>query len=284
MFADLDAPLVDDPYDSRMSFGEQRSMAYPDPDDDMPVTLSLGCGAVFACFSPAAGATVVSAQPAAVPSSPQDGDGGGGSGAATSGACGCHAQYARCNDSICVCGLCPAAGACGGCCGCARWDPSGLFDAHDDPDLALAARLLCGYTAAGSGAAAAGGAAGEAGLLSTQAGMLLSTTQGGPPTQGGLGAGSQHARVGSGASRSMRENPGTLVGKQVIVVGKGVGRVLRVRGRLAQPTKHVVQWDNDDATERSGIGGTTETLRLQKREGGKGHKFYVVDDGQTAVE
>ena len=75
-----------------------------------------------------------------------------------------------------------------------------------------------------------------------------------------------------------------LVGKRVIVVGKGVGRVLRVRGRLAQPTKHVVQWDNDDAAERSGIGGTTETLRLQKRAGGKGHKFYVVDDGQVAVE
>ena len=49
---------------------------------------------------------------------------------------------------------------------------------------------------------------------------------------------------------------------------RAAGRVTALKSSLGKPTLHVIAFDD----------GTTETVLLQKTAGGKGHKFYVLDN------
>ena len=248
----------------RLSFAEERNFGAVD--QPLPVEQNAGCGAVFACFRPIDGAAVV-AQPGAVATDmPCD---------EANGACGCFEQFAHCGDGICVCGLCPTA-ACGAC-GCAPWDVR-AFDAHDQPHFATAAALLCGYSMPPQRVRDSVGTATPVVL-----GQELLSTVGSAPSDAmaamgsagaAAGGGGAHARSGSQVSRAMRKDPGVLVGKRVDVPSAGgLGRVLRAKSSLGRTTRHVVQFD------AAADGDVPQTLVLQKREGGRGHKFYVIDDG-----
>ena len=83
------------------------------------------------------------------------------------------------------------------------------------------------------------------------------------------------ARSRTAAALELREEAMSLVGQRVEVpdLGRGAGKVMSVKRTLGKPTMHTVVFDD----------GGSETLLLQKRAGGAGHKFYVCTDAEPCT-
>jgi hypothetical protein len=97
------------------------------------------------------------------------------------------------------------------------------------------------------------------------------------PAYDDLGGSSTAERARSTTVQALeaRQDPESLIGKDVHVDGKGNGMVTGVRRVKGKPTKHLVAFGSNSA-------GSSEPVLLQKRTGDRGLKFYLLQEEEEA--